>query len=85
MAKRIVLGLPYLMEEAFYAVQHDMAFTLCDVLIRRTHVICETRDGGLDQARVVAEVKARRPGWNEEEIERQVSDYAAQVALAPPW
>jgi len=85
LAKRIVPGLPYLMGEALYAVQHEMALTLCDVLIRRTHVICETRDGGLEQARMVAELMARRLGWNEEEIERQVSDYAAQVALAHQW
>jgi len=64
LAKRIVPGLPYLMGEALYAVQHEMALTLCDVLIRRTHVICETRDGGVEQARVVAELMARRLGWN---------------------
>lgn len=77
----IVPGLPYLLAEALYAVGHEMALTLSDVLIRRTHVIYETRDGGLSRARAVAEVMAPRLGWNEAEIERQVADYAAQVAL----
>jgi len=66
-------------------VQHEMALTLCDVLIRRTHVIYETRDGGLDQARAVAELMAPRLGWDEAEIERQVADYTAQVALTQQW
>jgi len=85
LGERIVPELPYLMAEALYAVQHEMALTLCDVLIRRTHVIYETRNGGLEQARAVAELMAPRLGWDEAEIERQVADYAAQVALTQQW
>lgn len=77
----IVPGLPYLLAEVLYAVGHEMALTLSDVLIRRTHVIYEARDGGLSRARAVAEVMAPRLGWDEAEIERQLADYAAQVAL----
>jgi Glycerol-3-phosphate dehydrogenase len=76
----IVPGLPYLLAEALYAVGHEMALTLSDVLIRRTHVIYDARDGGLGRARAVAEVMAPRLGWDEAEIERQLADYAAQVA-----
>ncbi len=85
LGERIVPGLPYLMAEALYGVQHEMALTLCDVLIRRTHVIYETRDGGLGQARAVAELMAPRLGWDEAEIERQVAGYAAQVSLTQQW
>ena len=62
-----------------------MALTLCDVLIRRTHVIYEAWNGGLERARAVAELMAPRLGWDEAEIERQVADYAAQVALTQQW
>ncbi|MBE9507923.1 MAG: hypothetical protein IMY86_07710, partial [Chloroflexi bacterium] len=85
LGKRIVPGLPYLMAEPLYGVQHEMALTLCDVLIRRTHVIYEARDGGLEQARAVAELMAPRLGWDEAEIKRQVDAYAAQVALTQAW
>ena len=85
LGERLVPELPYLMAEVLYAVQHEMALTLCDVLIRRTHVIYETRDGGLQRARAVAELMAPRLGWDEMEIERQVTDYAAQVALTQQW
>lgn len=85
LGERIVPGLAYLMAEVLYAVQHEMALALSDVLIRRTHVIYETRSGGVERARAVAELMAPRLGWSEAEIERQVADYAAQVALTQDW
>ncbi|HET91817.1 MAG TPA: glycerol-3-phosphate dehydrogenase/oxidase [Chloroflexi bacterium] len=81
----IVPGLRYLMGEALYGVQHEMALTLCDVLIRRTHVIYEARNGGLEHARAVAELMAPRLDWDEAETERQIAAYAAQVALTQGW
>jgi len=85
LGKRIVPESPYLMAEVLYAMQHEMALTLCDVLIRRTHVIYETRGGGLEEARAVAELMAPRMGWDDTEVERQLADYAAQVALTQCW
>jgi len=85
LGKPIVPGLPYLKAEALYAVQHEMALTLCDLLIRRTHVIYEARDGGAGRARAVAELIAPRLGWDDEEIERQIAIYAAQVDLTRDW
>lgn len=79
----IVPGLPYRMAEVVYAVQHEMALTLSDVLIRRTHVIYEAPDG--DLARAVAEVMAPRLGWDAAEIERQLADYTHQVTLTRAW
>jgi glycerol-3-phosphate dehydrogenase len=85
LGERIVPELPYLMAEALHAVQHEMALTLSDVLIRRTHVIYETQTGGRDRAHAVAEVMAPRLGWDVMEIERQVADYVAQVGLTQQW
>lgn len=85
LGERITPDLPYLMAEALYGVQHEMAATLCDLLIRRTHVIYETRGGGLERARAVARLVAPRLGWDEAEIEHQVAGYAAQVALTQEW
>ncbi len=85
LGERIVPQLPYLMAEPLYAVQHEMALTLSDVLIRRTHVIYEVRGGGTERARAVAETMAPRLGWDEAEVTRQVADYAAQVALTQEW
>jgi glycerol-3-phosphate dehydrogenase len=85
LGKRIVPELAYLMAEPLYAVQHEMALTLCDALIRRTHVIYETPTGGAERAHDVAELMASRLGWDETEISRQVAAYAAQIALIQNW
>jgi glycerol-3-phosphate dehydrogenase len=85
LAERITSERYYLMAEVPHAVQHEMALTLSDVLIRRTHVIHETRGGGLSRARAVAELMAPLLAWDESEIEHQVSDYTSQVALAQRW
>ncbi|HIQ00800.1 MAG TPA: glycerol-3-phosphate dehydrogenase/oxidase [Anaerolineales bacterium] len=85
LGERIVPELPYLMAEPLYAVQHEMALTLSDLLIRRTHVIYEVPDGGLERARAVAEAVAPRLGWEASEVEQQVQEYAAQVALTRAW
>jgi glycerol-3-phosphate dehydrogenase len=85
MAERIASGCPYLMAEVPYAVHHEMALTLSDVLMRRTHVIHETRDGGLSRALAVAELMAPLLGWDKLEVDRQIHDYACQVALTQRW
>jgi len=73
------------MAEVAYAVQHEMALTLADVLIRRTHVIYEVRDGGLARAPAVADLMAERLGWDEVERGRQLAEYERQVKLTQAW
>ena len=48
-------GLPYRMGELRWAMDREMACTLGDLLIRRTHVAYETRHNGRSGARSVAE------------------------------
>jgi glycerol-3-phosphate dehydrogenase len=45
-AERVVDGLPYTIGELRYAVRSELACTLGDLLVRRTHVAFETRDHG---------------------------------------
>ncbi|GAB4399989.1 MAG: glycerol-3-phosphate dehydrogenase/oxidase [Anaerolineales bacterium] len=85
LGERIVPELPYLMAEVLYAVQHEMALSLSDVLIRRTHVIYEVPDGGADRARAVAELLAPRLGWAAADMERELGEYSRQVALTQAW
>ena len=85
LGERILSEMPYLMAEALYAVQHEMALSLGDVLTRRTRVIYGARDGGLERAGAVAEVLAPRLGWDGAEKKKQVAQYAAQVQLTQAW
>jgi len=67
----IVAGLPYRMSAMRHAVDHELASTLGDLLIRRTHVAFETRDNGRAAARRVAAFL----GWDAKALER----YDAEV------
>lgn len=68
----LVPGLAYTMGELRWCARHEMAETLGDLLIRRTHVAFETRDHG----RSVAAAVARAVGWD---AERGVADYEREV------
>jgi glycerol-3-phosphate dehydrogenase len=78
-AERVAGDLPYRMGEMRYAVRHEMALTLSDLLIRRTHVAFRTRDHGLDSAERVARAVADLLHWDEPSIARAIDAYAADV------
>jgi glycerol-3-phosphate dehydrogenase len=80
LAERIVPELPYLKAEIPYTVRHEMACTLGDILIRRTHIAFETRDHGVGVASAVARIAAGTAGWSEEDIAHQLANYRAEVA-----
>lgn len=64
---------PYLMAEAVVAVTREGALGLDDVLVRRTRLALETRDGGVAVARRVAEVLAPYMGWSQQDISEEVA------------
>ncbi len=82
MTHRIVPSLPYIRAEIPYMIEYEMASTLSDVLIRRTHIIHEDRDQGLECAPEVALIMAQHLGWDSDEIERQIGDYNREVELS---
>ena len=69
----------YLMVEALYAVTHEGAIHLEDVLTRRTRISIEVWDRGIAAARPVAELIAPELGWSEYEIGREVEHYELRV------
>ncbi len=79
MAERIVPELPYLMAEVPYAIEHELACTLSDVLIRRTHIAFETRDHGRSAARRIAPLMGAALGWSDEQQHRALADYDADA------
>ena len=72
---RLVDDLPYLLAEVPYAVERELACTLSDVLIRRTHVAFETRDNGRGAARRIAPLMAALLQWSVSDVEHQLSAY----------
>jgi glycerol-3-phosphate dehydrogenase len=82
LAQPIVPDRPYLYAEIPFAVQHEMAMTLSDFLIRRTHIIYESKDQGLGEARSVAIIMGHYLGWDTDEINRNINTYTKQVEIA---
>lgn len=80
--QRIAPDLPYLYAEIPYAIHHEMACTLSDMLIRRMHLIHEERTQGLAQAEAVARIMAKALAWSDTEITAQVAAYRQAVALS---
>ena len=71
---------PYTRGEISYAVTHEGALHLDDVLARRTRISIETRPRGVHAARPSAEIMAEHLGWDQATIDREVEHYAARVA-----
>jgi glycerol-3-phosphate dehydrogenase len=76
----LVAGLPYLRAEAVFAVQHEMARTLDDILSRRTRARIINRRASVDSARSVAELIAPLLGWSDQEVNNQVLHYCNSCA-----
>jgi glycerol-3-phosphate dehydrogenase len=84
--RRPELGTPlpgaedYLRAEVVYAVTHEGACHLDDVLARRTRISIETFDRGVEAARPAAELMAEGLGWDDARLEREVDHYLRRVA-----
>ncbi len=70
---------PYLMVEVLYAVRHEGALHLDDVLTRRTRLSIECKDRGTLAAPLVAEIMAGELGWDAETVNLELDLYTARV------
>ena len=76
----VLPGCPeYLLAEVVYAVTHEGALHLEDVLTRRTHASIEARDRGLAAAGPAARLMAPLLGWDEARVRREVEHYRCRV------
>ena len=71
----LVPGLRYLRAEAVFAVRHEMATTLIDVLTRRTRAHIQHRAACLVAAPAVAGLLAAELGWDGDETVAQIDAY----------
>jgi glycerol-3-phosphate dehydrogenase len=69
----------YLRVEAVYAVTHEGARHLDDVLARRTHISIETWDRGLSAAPEVAALMAVPMKWRSRQVTREIDHYRARI------
>ena len=69
----------YLRAEVLYAVTHEGARHLDDVLARRTRVSIETFDRGITAARPAAELMAEALGWDDVQRDDEIDHYLRRV------
>jgi glycerol-3-phosphate dehydrogenase len=81
LATRLLPDLPYIRAEAIYVSREEMAYTLEDVLQRRTHIALEDRLRGTGIAAEVAYLIGPELGWDAQEEARQVERYLANARL----
>ena len=80
----LVPGLPYLRAEAVFAVRHEMARSLDDVLTRRTRARVLDRDATAVAAPAVAALLAPELGWSDAEVAAELAHFAELVATDRP-
>ena len=79
-AERVVDGQPYTIGELRYCVRAESAYTLGDLLIRRTKLAFQRRDHGISVAERVAREVAGVMGWSEPDAQNAVTAYTAEVS-----
>jgi glycerol-3-phosphate dehydrogenase len=73
-------GHPYLRAEVAYAVSHEGALHVEDVLMRRTRLFIESADAGADAAADVAAIMGRLLGWSRRRRAAETRRYLDLVA-----
>jgi glycerol-3-phosphate dehydrogenase len=85
LAARLVDGRPEILAQIDFAVQHELAATVRDALVRRTQLFFRDHDQGLGCAEVVAERMGELLAWDADRQAKEVLDYQREVALSRRW
>ncbi|HEY1625818.1 MAG TPA: glycerol-3-phosphate dehydrogenase/oxidase [Streptosporangiaceae bacterium] len=80
LARPLVSGHPYLRAEVAYAVTHEGALHVEDVLVRRTRLYIESADSGAAAAEDVASIMGKHLGWHRRRRAAEISRYLDLIA-----
>ena len=80
LAQPLAAGLPYLRAEIVYAVTHEGAMSVDDVISRRTRLAFEAPNAAIDLADDIATLVAPYLGWGAKEKKASITEYKSQVA-----
>lgn len=75
----MVPGHPALRAELVHAIRREMAMTLCDLLIRRTHVFYETPGHAVAEAPALLDLAAAELGWAAPRKAQELAAYLQEV------
>jgi glycerol-3-phosphate dehydrogenase len=80
LARPLAEGHPYLRAEVVYAVTHEDALHVDDVLVRRTRLFIESADSGITAAADVSSIMGRLLGWSRRKRASETRRYLELVA-----
>jgi glycerol-3-phosphate dehydrogenase len=89
LAQPLTAGFPYLRAEVAYAVTHEGALHVEDVLARRVRLLIESPDAGAPAAADVAAIMGKLLGWSRRQRALEAQRYrdlatATSQAIHPP-
>ena len=79
MAEPLYQGLPYLKAEIIYAVTHEGAMSVDDVISRRTRLAFEAPQAGIDIVDDIADLIAPILHWSPAQKKASIAEYRQQV------
>jgi glycerol-3-phosphate dehydrogenase len=79
LARSVLHGLPYTCSDVALAANEEMAVTITDVMVRRTHIAFELSDHGIATAHSVGSVMADALDWNDATTRSRIADYTKDV------
>ncbi|MDP4864972.1 MAG: glycerol-3-phosphate dehydrogenase [Candidatus Nanopelagicaceae bacterium] len=71
----LIEGLPYIKAEALYAITHEAALSIDDLLSRRTRIAFEASDSGLSITSYLGELLGKYAGLEKKEIAKSINEY----------
>ncbi len=77
LGERLHDDLPFLKGEVLWAVRHEMARNIDDVLARRVRALFLDARASITMAKEVAVIIAKELGYNKKWIKNQVKEYSA--------
>ncbi|MGB8648066.1 MAG: glycerol-3-phosphate dehydrogenase/oxidase [Anaerolineae bacterium] len=77
----IVDGFPYLWAEVPHAIEHEMAITVDDIMMRRLDLFHQVPDGAVEAAQEVGRYMSRLVDWLDPDIDHQIMVYDQAVAM----
>jgi len=73
------IQIPYIGAEILYAVTHEGALSVSDVMNRRTRINFEAPDQGRSILETVAEIMAQPLGWSKADMKKSISEYISEI------
>ena len=81
----IVAGRVEIMAQIDFGVREELAASISDIMIRRTQIFFRDFQQGLGSLEKVALRMAHLIGWSDEEKQKSIDAYKAEVALSQRW